>query len=238
MWDKVSLLFWFVIGTIFGSFANVLIYRPIAGLKLTEPRFSICPNCRKSIAWYDNIPILSFILLRGKCRHCGAQISVRYPLVELGFGVSFLVNHLLFPMDVALLTDAIFVASVPAIFTDLKLMLLPEYTWITTLASAFLINVFHFRTSMILDIFGALLSLGILAVLKIKYREGIGEGDLFLLPVYSFAVGFLFMPLLLFSASFGGIVYSLLSKNRVIPFGPFIIIFGYSLLFVRLILMV
>jgi leader peptidase (prepilin peptidase)/N-methyltransferase len=158
--------------------------------------------------------------------------------VELGFGVSFLVNHILFPMDVALLTDAIFVASVPAIFTDLKLMLLPDYTWMTILASAFLINVFHFKTSMILDIFGALLSLGILAVLKIKYRDGIGEGDLFLLPVYSFAVGFLFMPLLLFSASFGGIVYSLLSKNRVIPFGPFIIIFGYSLLFVRLILMV
>uniref|UniRef100_A0A7V4KET0 Prepilin peptidase n=1 Tax=Fervidobacterium pennivorans TaxID=93466 RepID=A0A7V4KET0_FERPE len=236
MWDKVSLLFWFVVGTIFGSFANVLIYRPIAGLKLTEPRFSVCPNCRKRIAWYDNIPIFSFILLRGRCRHCGAKISIRYPLVELAFGISFLVNHTLFPMDVALLTDAIFVASVPAIFTDLKLMLLPDYTWITVLGSAFLINVFHFRNSMLLDIFGALVSLVILIGLRIKYKDGIGEGDLFLLPVYSFATGFLFMPLLLFGASLGGIVYSLLSKNRVIPFGPFIIIFGYSLLFVRLIL--
>ncbi|WP_249741838.1 prepilin peptidase [Fervidobacterium pennivorans] len=223
-------------GTIFGSFANVLIYRPIAGLKLTEPRFSVCPSCRKRIAWYDNIPILSFIILRGRCRHCDAKISVRYPLVELIFGVSFLINHVLFPLDVALLTDAIFVASVPAIFTDLKLMLLPDYTWITVLVSAFLINVLHFRGSMFLDVFGALISLGILIVLKMKYRDGIGEGDLFLLPVYSFAVGFSFMPLLLFGASLGGMVYSLLSKNRVIPFGPFIIIFGYSLLFVRLIL--
>jgi len=223
-------------GTIFGSFANVLIYRPIAGLKLTEPRFSVCPSCRKRIAWYDNIPILSFIILRGRCRHCDAKISVRYPLVELIFGVSFLINHILFPLDVALLTDAIFVASVPAIFTDLKLMLLPDYTWITVLASAFLINVVHFRGSMFLDVFGALISLGILIVLKMKYKDGIGEGDLFLLPVYSFAVGFSFMPLLLFGASLGGIVYSLLSKNRVIPFGPFIIIFGYSLLFVRLVL--
>ncbi|QAV32970.1 leader peptidase (prepilin peptidase) / N-methyltransferase [Fervidobacterium changbaicum] len=238
MWNKVSLLFWFALGTIFGSFANVLIYRPIAGLKLTEPRFSVCPHCRRRIAWYDNIPIISFILLRGKCRHCGGKISLRYPLVELSFGLSFLVNHLLFPTDIALAMDAIFVASVPALFTDFKLMLLPDYTWITVLISSFLINLFHFKALILLDALGALISLGILFVLKLRYKDGIGEGDLFLLPVYAFAVGITFMPFLLLGSSLGGIVYSLLRKDRLIPFGPFIIFFGYLLLFLRVFLYV
>jgi len=236
MWDKVIFLFWFIVGTIFGSFSNVLIYRPIAGLKLTEPRFSVCPNCKKRIKWYDNIPLVSFIVLRGRCRYCKSKISVGYPLIELLFGVVFLINYMLFPIDIALCLDLVFLVSVPAIFTDFKLMLLPDYTWITILVVSSYLNIVHFYKFLGVDVIGALISLGVLLFLRIRYKDGIGEGDVFLLPVFSFAVGFFFMPFLMLCASVGGIIYSVIRKSRIIPFGPFIIFFGYGLFFLRMLL--
>lgn len=81
--------FAFALGAIFGSFANVLIYRLPRGLSITTPVRSFCPVCGCTIPWYDNIPIISFLLLRAKCRFCHAPISVRYILVESLCGTSF-----------------------------------------------------------------------------------------------------------------------------------------------------
>jgi len=78
----------FLFGLVFGSFFNVLIYRLPRDLSVVSPG-SHCPHCRRPIAWYDNIPLLSFVLLGAKCRHCGGPISVRYPLVELAGGIIF-----------------------------------------------------------------------------------------------------------------------------------------------------
>jgi len=79
----------FLLGLAVGSFDNVAIYRIPEGLSLWSPR-SFCPRCGNPIAWYDNIPLLSFALLRGRCRRCGESISLRYPLVELASGLLFL----------------------------------------------------------------------------------------------------------------------------------------------------
>jgi len=79
----------FVLGAVVGSFLNVLIYRLPNGLSINEPRRSFCPLCKNPIAWRDNIPILSYLLLRGRCRHCHAPISLRYPLVEAATGLMF-----------------------------------------------------------------------------------------------------------------------------------------------------
>ncbi|MGQ9855306.1 MAG: prepilin peptidase [Fervidobacterium sp.] len=235
MWDKVTMIFWFALGTVFGSFANVLIYRPIAGLKISEPRFSMCPVCKKRIAWYDNIPLLSYIILRGRCRSCGSKISLRYPIIELVFGIVFLLNHIIFPLDIAICFDLLFLANLPAIFTDLKLMLLPDYTWIVTLGVGIYLNVRYFRSFILLDLMGGVLALSILLFLRWRYKGGIGEGDIFLFPVYSFAVGFVFMPFLMFISSISGLLFSKFRKSRVIPFGPFIIATGYLFLMIRLI---
>ncbi|HEY2882177.1 MAG TPA: prepilin peptidase [Pirellulales bacterium] len=83
------LLSLFVLGTIIGSFLNVVIYRLPAGLSLVRPG-SQCPKCRRPIRWYDNVPIFGWLWLRGRCRDCGAAISIRYPLVELFIGLVFL----------------------------------------------------------------------------------------------------------------------------------------------------
>ncbi len=88
----VSIVFLF--GLAVGSFANVIIYRLPQGKSIVLPR-SYCPSCRKPIAPWDNIPLLSFILLRGRCRRCGAAISARYPLVELLMGLLFVAAYLL-----------------------------------------------------------------------------------------------------------------------------------------------
>jgi len=78
----------FIFGLVFGSFFNVLIYRLPRDLSVIFPR-SFCPHCKKAIRWYDNVPLLSYVILRAKCRFCGAPISVRYPLVELAGGLIF-----------------------------------------------------------------------------------------------------------------------------------------------------
>src|SRR6185312_15214377 len=90
--EKMSvefLVFVFIFGLLLGSFANVVIYRLPKGENVAYPR-SRCPKCRTMIAWYDNIPVLSWLILRGRCRHCGNPIAVRYPIVELLTGVVFL----------------------------------------------------------------------------------------------------------------------------------------------------
>lgn len=76
-------------GLLFGSFLNVCIYRSQHDLSIVRPARSFCPACSRTIAWYDNLPVLSYLLLRGRCRHCAQTISVRYPIVELATAILF-----------------------------------------------------------------------------------------------------------------------------------------------------
>ena len=89
MTDTVFTIYLAVVGAALGSFLNVCIYRWPAGLSVVRPR-SRCPGCEKVISWYDNIPVLSWLVLRGRCRSCGERISVQYPLVELSVAVVWL----------------------------------------------------------------------------------------------------------------------------------------------------
>ncbi|ODN31131.1 prepilin peptidase [Fervidobacterium thailandense] len=233
MWDFVKYFTVFVLGLIFGSFSNVLIYRPVAGLRLNEPRFSICPHCKARIKWYDNIPLVSYILLRGRCRNCGERISLRYPLVELLHGVVFLLNVIFFPLEIAFALNALFLVSFSAAVVDFKILMLPDYTWIVTLIVATYINLTRFRSQLILDLSAGVVVLLLLLLLKLRYKDGLGEGDIFLFPVYAFACGFLYMPLLLLLSSSLGIIFGYVKKIKVIPFGPFIVSVGYVLVLIR-----
>jgi leader peptidase (prepilin peptidase)/N-methyltransferase len=118
----------FLLGLTCGSFLNVVIYRlPRDGLSITKPRRSFCPSCRNQIFWYDNIPVFSWIILKGRCRFCHVPVSFRYPLVELIAGFLSLVVFQTEGLSFRYFFSLYFVLALTAIaFIDLELMVIPD----------------------------------------------------------------------------------------------------------------
>ncbi|HBY64150.1 MAG TPA: prepilin peptidase [Solibacterales bacterium] len=116
-----------VAGLLIGSFLNVCVYRLPRDLSVVTPKRSYCPRCEEVIAWYDNVPLLSWILLRGRCRHCGQGIPARYLLVEAATGALFLSAVLVHGWTSAGLKYCLFAAlQVGLIFSDLEERILPD----------------------------------------------------------------------------------------------------------------
>ncbi len=228
------MIFWLIIGSIFGSFANVLIYRPVAGLKLTKPSFSICPNCGTRIEWYDNIPILSYIILRGRCRNCKNPISLRYPLVELTIALVFSIHSAIFPTQFVVGLNAVFFVGFVSSFIDFKIMMLPDYAWIVVAIVGLYYNIL--TGELLINLLSSVIILSVLILLKMKYKDGIGEGDIFLLPAFAFLTGLFYLPYLVLVSAILGLLYYFVTrqKQRIIPFGPFICASGYIFTLLRL----
>lgn len=113
-------------GLLIGSFLNVCIYRLPRDLSVATPR-SFCPECDHGIAWYDNVPVLSYILLRGRCRHCNTRISFRYPVVELLTAICFFAFVRLLGLNALAIEFCVFSAIVIALFfSDLEERILPD----------------------------------------------------------------------------------------------------------------
>ncbi|MEO8126638.1 MAG: prepilin peptidase [Bryobacteraceae bacterium] len=186
-------------GLLIGSFLNVCIYRMPRDLSVVSPR-SACPYCEKPIAWYDNIPVVSFFLLMGKCRHCREPIAWRYAAVELLTGALFFMGVWKFGVTLLALKFCIFAAiHVDLIFTDFEERILPdEFTKGGTAAGlvlaafvpmspglmALLLPVDWNRVviSVIESAFGAIFTAGVLWSFgalyeKLRHREGLGLGD-------------------------------------------------------------
>src|SRR5438132_9924096 len=116
----------FLFGLLIGSFLNVCVFRLPRDLSVVRPR-SFCPGCERMIAWYDNIPLISYALLGAKCRHCGARIPLRYPVVELATGVAFAACfHLLGPTWYAVKFSAFSAILIALIATDFEERILPD----------------------------------------------------------------------------------------------------------------
>jgi leader peptidase (prepilin peptidase)/N-methyltransferase len=124
--DLLQALLAGLFGLLIGSFLNVCIYRMPRDLSVVAPR-SFCPGCESPIAWYDNIPVLSFLLLRGRCRKCAARISWRYPVVELLTGFAFFIAVYLRGLSGAAIQFAVFAAIIiELVFSDLEERILPD----------------------------------------------------------------------------------------------------------------
>jgi leader peptidase (prepilin peptidase)/N-methyltransferase len=186
-------------GLLIGSFLNVCIYRLPRDLSVVKPR-SFCPQCEKPIAWYDNVPLLSYFVLAGRCRNCGQRIPVRYPLVELLTGAAFCVAFWSLGRTAAAAKFSVFGALlITLIFSDLEERILPdEFTLggvaLGAIFAAFvplnwglmrllLLSVQNRRVISVAEsLFAALFCAGTLWLVgtlyqRIRHREGLGLGD-------------------------------------------------------------
>ncbi|OQY15502.1 MAG: prepilin peptidase [Desulfobacterium sp. 4572_20] len=212
------LIFFFILGAIIGSFLNVCIYRLPKRESLLFPS-SHCTHCNEPIKFYDNIPIVSYIILGGKCRRCKKHISVRYPVVE---GLS------------GLLCIALFIKYVIITFIDIDYQFIPDIISIPGIFIGIGASFFIPLISLFESLFGILIGGGFLFIVAIGYkwltgRDGMGGGDIKLLAMAGAWLGWKAIPFILLSSSLIGALIGggslLINKKGLrykIPFGPFL----------------
>ena len=236
----MDIIFFIVIGGLWGSFANVCIYRLPINKNIALGR-SFCTNCKKKIAWFDNIPVLSYLILRSKCRNCKKKISFQYFIVELLGILNFSVIYLLFGITLTtILLIILSLAFLIIFFIDLRHYIIPNSITYPMMILGFiksfdpnLNSIFpNHINSLIGGIFGYAMIWSIIYFYKqIKKKDGMGLGDAKLFAVIGFWFGWISIPFIIFLSSIIALVYVLpdLLKNSKkmssqIPFGPFIII--------------
>ena len=215
---QIEPLVYAVFGLIIGSFLNVCIYRIPLGKSIVFPG-SGCPHCEKSIRFYDNIPILSFLILRGKCRSCGERISAQYPFVELLTGLAFYCCWKEWGLAPPTFVNSLFLAIIIVlVFTDYHHQILPNKLTIPGLVAGLLLSPFQaplfymdalsirtvsalgFEDSMLAmswvgSIFGAVICSGGLFLLaffyeKFRKRQGLGMGDVKMIAMVGAFIGY------------------------------------------------
>jgi len=224
----------FIIGAMFGSLANVCIYRMPKNKSIVFNR-SACPYCRKIIVWYYNIPIVSFLLLRGKSLCCKKKINPQYLVVELLTALLFYLNVLLFPVSQAILLNGITFLLIVIFYIDLKYKIIFDIFSYLLLASGLLINFYPkfnpFSISVLNSFLSAMVSMLFFLLIrylfkKIKKKEGMGLGDAKLIAGLSAWSGFESFLYILTVSSLIGILYFLTfpknkrgKKDIYIPYG-------------------
>ncbi len=223
-----------LLGLILGSFLNVCIYRLPREMSVARPR-SKCPSCDRPIAWFDNIPLVSFLLLRGRCRHCGVRIPVRYPLIEAATGfISWFVFHR-FGMDADYFVYFPYGASLLVVSAiDLEHRIIPDEISLSGIVIGLLVAALTPVTAFPDSLIGSLLGGGSLLVVGMAYeavrkQEGIGGGDIKLLAMIGAFTGWKGVLFTIFGGSLIASVVgiTLMIGRRTngqvpIPFGPFL----------------
>ena len=231
----------FILGGIWGSFCNVCIYRLPLEKNIIKGR-SFCTSCEKQINWYDNIPILSFIFLKGKCRCGKSKINLQYFLVELVSAISFVLIYYFYGVSITtLLLIILTIFFIIIFFIDLKHYIIPNELTFPLMLIGFIKSfdpnlnqsLFpNYINSLIGGFFGySIIWLIIFFYKTLRKKEGMGLGDAKLIAVVGFWFGWFSIPFVIFISSMVALIFSipsLIKKTRdmstQIPFGPFIII--------------
>ncbi|MFY9217504.1 MAG: prepilin peptidase [Tepidanaerobacteraceae bacterium] len=222
-------LFIFILGTIIGSFINVCIYRIPRGESVVYPS-SHCPRCGYNLKPPDLIPLLSYLLLRGRCRKCRANISLLYPLVELLTGLMFIFAFIKFGLTFEFLSAIILITCLMiTTFIDLEHQIIPDKVVLPSLAAGLVLNIIFHREDFYNYLLGFILGGGIIFLIVVLSRGGMGGGDIKLFATVGMFLGFrLTLLALLLSFVLGSVVGLILiilklkNMKDAIPFGPFI----------------
>jgi leader peptidase (prepilin peptidase)/N-methyltransferase len=224
----------FLFGTIIGSFLNVCICRIPAGQSIVSPA-SRCPECGAAIRWYQNVPVVSYLLLRGRCASCGTAISLRYPLVETLTGLLFVWVWLRFGWQAATPLYWVFAAALVVItFIDLDHQIIPDVISLPGIIVGFLTALAIPWLSWSDSLLGILLGGGSLFLVAEVYhrltgQEGMGGGDIKLLAMIGAFLGWKAILPVIFLGSLAGSLVGvplMIAKRSdgklAIPFGPFL----------------
>jgi leader peptidase (prepilin peptidase) / N-methyltransferase len=220
-------------GLVIGSFLNVVIARLPEGRSVWRPR-SACPGCGTPIAWYDNIPIVSFALLRGRCRACGMAISQRYPIVEAVTGVLFALAYVVLGPTPEFIVAVVLLAALVAITAiDLAHQIIPDVITLPGIVAGVIANLATGRVPWLESVLGIAVGGGIFFVIILASRGGMGGGDMKLGAMLGAFLGWkLGLLAILLGVLSGGVVALCLlimrrkGRKEAIPFGPFLALGG------------
>ncbi len=238
----------FILGLCLGSFLNVVIYRWSKGLSIFKPLFSICPKCKKTLKWYHNIPLFSYIFLKGKCAYCKASISIKYPLIELLTASLFVYSYFYFKPSFGWITFFGFsfyvLMLIPISFIDLEIKEIPDKLSLGLILAGWIFSLTKFNplVDFGMSLLSGLSGIGLLFLINEFYyhftgKEGIGMGDFKLMGAIGAFLGYKSFYTVLVIASVVGVLvflgvnlyYKVKKQNQKIldlqteiPFGPFL----------------
>lgn len=241
---SLILIFAGLLGAIVGSFLNVVILRlPQENGSIAYPA-SHCPRCQTPLSWYENIPILSYLVLRGKCRHCRAGISLQYPVVELSMALLTAALVQQFGLTITSAGYFLFTAALLVIiWIDLAHQIIPDVISLPGIILGFLFSLLSPNLTWRDSLIGILAGGGVLYAIALGYylwkkQEGMGGGDIKLLAMIGAFLGWQSLPFVIFASSLTGATIGILvmiregkgGKTRI-PFGPFLSLAGLAYLF-------
>lgn len=230
--ETFLIILFFIIGTIMGSFYHVVATRLSNDESIISPG-SHCPRCNHFLKWYENIPVISYILQKGKCRNCNSKIPISYLVVEIVTGLLFSVCYHSFELTLDLVIALIFSSSlVIVIISDIEYMIILDEVLITSTLIIILIYIFGIGiTETAYHIYagvGAFLVMYTIKIIgdKVFKKESLGGGDIKLMFLFGLVIGFPMSICTIFLATFIAfpiaIIILLSSKENIIPFGPFL----------------
>jgi leader peptidase (prepilin peptidase)/N-methyltransferase len=242
--EIIILIFAGLLGAIVGSFLNVVILRlPQEGSSIVFPG-SHCPQCNTPLQWFENIPIISYLVLRGKCRTCQVKISPQYPMVEACMALLSMALMVLFGISFDFFYYFIFAAALLVIiFIDIRHQIIPDVISLPGIGIGFLGSFVALNVTWTASAIGILAGGGILYAIALVYyvltkRDGMGGGDIKLLAMLGAFLGWQSLLYIVFFSSLTGSIVGVAAMIRQksgaktrIPFGPFLALGGLTYLF-------
>lgn len=208
---------------------------------LMAPR-SYCPACKTKLSALNLIPLASYIALRGRCSSCGAEIPIRYPVVEAMGGAGVVLSFIAFGLTPAAIVASVFALALIALaFIDLETGYLPDAITLPLIALGLVANAFGLFTTPLDALIGAVAGYALFWAIgalyqRVRHREGLGLGDAKLLAAIGASTGWMSLPIVIFIAAIGTLAVVALSgggahRDREIPFGPGLCAAGFAALF-------
>ena len=224
-----------VVGALIGSFLNVVIWRLPRDESIVSPG-SRCPSCERPITFYDNVPVVSWLLLRGRCRHCGTQISPRYPLVELLTAAAFALVVAVLGFDEQLVLELPFVACLIALAgIDYDHQLLPNKIVYPMAVYGLVATLLVDRDDLLENLIAGAGGFLFLFVALVAYPRGMGMGDVKLAGAMGLYLGLSIVPAMLIAFLTGTIVglgiiarEGAEARKKAVPFGVFLALGGIA----------